>query len=246
MGQMIVTTSWDDGHRLDLRLADLLRTLEIRGTFYIAPRNREFTSGNRLDPTDICALAKDFDIGSHTMTHPVLTRVGSSVASGEIGDSRKFLEDASGRVVDTFCYPRGRYSATHVKMVKAAGYRYARTVRPFAATLPRDPFQARTTLEAGRFARWRAPLDLSHASVLTGRSPLRLRSWEDLAVALFDKTYAQSGVFHLWGHSWVLDSRAEWIRLERVLAYIGRRQDVRYMTNSEVAGHVTTSFDEDR
>lgn len=31
--QIIVTTSWDDGHKLDLKLAKLLEKHEIRGTF---------------------------------------------------------------------------------------------------------------------------------------------------------------------------------------------------------------------
>ena len=31
-----ITTSWDDGHTLDLRLADLLDKYDLRGTFYVA------------------------------------------------------------------------------------------------------------------------------------------------------------------------------------------------------------------
>jgi hypothetical protein len=32
-----VTTSWDDGHKLDMKLAVLLKKYGIKGTFYICP-----------------------------------------------------------------------------------------------------------------------------------------------------------------------------------------------------------------
>jgi hypothetical protein len=34
-----ITTSWDDGHPSDLRLADLLHKHSLRGTFYVPPEN---------------------------------------------------------------------------------------------------------------------------------------------------------------------------------------------------------------
>lgn len=36
---LLFTTSWDDGHPLDLRLAELLVTYGFRGTFYVPCRN---------------------------------------------------------------------------------------------------------------------------------------------------------------------------------------------------------------
>jgi len=36
MKKVIVTTSWDDGHLLDLRLAQLLQDAGLKGTFYIS------------------------------------------------------------------------------------------------------------------------------------------------------------------------------------------------------------------
>ena len=35
MRKAIVTTSWDDGHPLDLRVVDLLARYGIKGTFYV-------------------------------------------------------------------------------------------------------------------------------------------------------------------------------------------------------------------
>ena len=35
MDRVIITTSWDDGHSLDLKLAGLLQKYDIPATFYI-------------------------------------------------------------------------------------------------------------------------------------------------------------------------------------------------------------------
>ena len=43
---MLVTTSWDDGRKYDLRLARSLKQYGLKATFYIAPRNRELAEGD--------------------------------------------------------------------------------------------------------------------------------------------------------------------------------------------------------
>ncbi len=55
-----------------------------------------------------------------------------------------------------------------------------------------------------------------------------------MAIALFDTVLETGGVFHLWGHSWELDGRRDWERLDRVLDYIAGRSDVRYVANGEL------------
>src|SRR5207237_6708341 len=68
-----VTTSWDDGHKLDVRLAALLKKYGIKGTFYICPQDQEFKDEDLLSPQDILSISQDFEIGGHTITHPHLT-----------------------------------------------------------------------------------------------------------------------------------------------------------------------------
>lgn len=41
MDKAIVTTSWDDGHPSDLKLAELLKRYDVPATFYIPIDNRE-------------------------------------------------------------------------------------------------------------------------------------------------------------------------------------------------------------
>ena len=67
---MRIETSWDDGHELDLRLADLLRKYKLPATFYINTVSEEKREGKDLSEDDIVSLAKDFEIGGHTVSHP--------------------------------------------------------------------------------------------------------------------------------------------------------------------------------
>ena len=77
-------TSWDDGRYQDFRLAELLKKYEIPAIFYI-PVNCE------IDKDGILKLAKDFEIGSHTLTHALLTRISLDNAEREIKGGKEIL-----------------------------------------------------------------------------------------------------------------------------------------------------------
>ena len=101
--ECFVTTSWDDGHVLDLRLAKLLKKYQLAGTFYVSPFDREFMLEQRLDVEQIRLLSKDFEIGAHTMTHPLLTTIPDEEAATEIRESKTYLEAIIGKPVTSFC-----------------------------------------------------------------------------------------------------------------------------------------------
>ena len=72
---------------------------------------------------------KDIKIGSHTLSHPFLTKISREDAKKEIEFSKKNLEDKLGIEIDTFCYPYGDYDEEIVKIVKESGYKYAFTTK---------------------------------------------------------------------------------------------------------------------
>jgi peptidoglycan/xylan/chitin deacetylase (PgdA/CDA1 family) len=67
------------------------------------------------------------EIGSHTVTHPVLTRVTPDRLHRELEQSRRRLEDMLGHPVTSFCYPNGAYDRTVRDAVARTGYRLAVT-----------------------------------------------------------------------------------------------------------------------
>jgi peptidoglycan/xylan/chitin deacetylase (PgdA/CDA1 family) len=67
------------------------------------------------------------EIGSHTLTHPILTGLGDARLREEVAQSRERIQTALGREVETFCYPNGDYDARTRREVARAGYRLAVT-----------------------------------------------------------------------------------------------------------------------
>src|ERR1700736_4578010 len=88
----MVTTSWDDGHRLDRRLGDLLDHHGMAATFYVAPETTQLGPEDRLGDNGIRQLDQRFEIGGHTLTHPLLSVISLEAAAGEITDGKDSLE----------------------------------------------------------------------------------------------------------------------------------------------------------
>lgn len=65
-------------------------------------------------------------IGAHTLTHPMLRKVDN--AYQEITDSKRILEELTGRIIKYMAYPYGRQSSISrkvTKMAQKAGYELA-------------------------------------------------------------------------------------------------------------------------
>lgn len=230
--QIIVTTSWDDGHQLDARMAELLDEAGCSGTFYVSPRSREIPPDQRIQPSSLRDLSTRFEVGSHTLSHRHLTRIASDEAAREIAEGKQAVEDVLGQAVTSFCYPYGAYGPEHVAMVREAGFRVARTTRRFGASRSPDPLQMGTTTHAARYRRdalaiWRFT-----------KSPTKVvrmwRDWDVLARHLLEDIYERGGVVHIWGHSWEIDENGDWGRLSAFLGDLLSHDGVRTLTNGEL------------
>jgi peptidoglycan/xylan/chitin deacetylase (PgdA/CDA1 family) len=72
-------------------------------------------------------LAAGHEIGSHTISHPRLTRLSPAELREEIGASKRRLEDRFGIAIRHFCYPYGDCDQRVVEEVAHAGYETACT-----------------------------------------------------------------------------------------------------------------------
>lgn len=71
--------------------------------------------------------AGGMEIGSHTKTHPILTKVKDQPMAAEIRESKRVIEEKTGKEVTTIAYPVGVRFAYSEKIKQAArdsGYRY--------------------------------------------------------------------------------------------------------------------------
>ena len=232
MKPVIVTTSWDDGHKLDLKLAEMLKRYGIRGTFYISPQTLEFPVDERLSAEEIRQLAQDFEIGAHTMTHPHLSRLDATDARREIVASKKALEFITGKPVSSFCYPYGDYSEETKRLVREAGFSCARSVKRFMTDSP-DRLATGTSVDT-----FDHRVDgMVSVLRLCGSRPWqvsRLRRWDNLAKVMFAQARERGEVFHLWGHSHEIEANNCWGRLEAFLTWLREQPDVSYVCNADV------------
>src|SRR5215831_118843 len=236
MKTAVLTTSWDDGHRCDVRLARMLKEHGLRATFYVAPENQEFAKQDLLSLPEIKDLSQDFEIGAHSMTHRQLPTISEQEAAREIIESKAVLEQVIGKEIKAFCYPGGAYTKLHVQQVKDTGYRYARTVDRYRFKVE-DPYQAGTSLHVYNH---RFGFDLWHTARFVKFQPikvLRCLEWDALAKAMFDQVIKEGGIYHIWGHSWEIDEHGDWEPLENVFRYISANPKVSYVTNGELGAY---------
>jgi peptidoglycan/xylan/chitin deacetylase (PgdA/CDA1 family) len=125
------------------------------------------TSNLMLTREMISNLARHgIEIGGHTVTHPILTKVDDEAARIEVVENKHVLEGLIGKPLRLFAYPNGKigmdFDQRHVRMVREAGYSAAFTTAIGALSVNDDPMQ----LPRGR------PWDLTPL-----RFSLRLLSW---------------------------------------------------------------------
>jgi peptidoglycan/xylan/chitin deacetylase (PgdA/CDA1 family) len=114
---------------------------------------------------DLRALrASGHEIGSHSLSHPLLPQCSDAELERELVDSKLEIERAIGGAVTSFCYPNGDFDSRVLEAVEKAGYARAVTTR--------HGWNARA---APRFALRRCDLSYIHCADRHGRfSPARL------------------------------------------------------------------------
>lgn len=249
----LFTTSWDDGHPLDLRVADLLQKHGLQGTFYVPGR---VAPGGCCNPEGFAVMAGpalrrlgvEFEIGSHTLDHQSLDGLPIDAARHQIVAGKQWLEDQLGRPVAGFCYPNGHHNAAVCGLVRESGFQYGRTTEDMHDGPSADPFQMPVSLhfyprrrvdvarsfvreERRRLGEWRWPRRLP-----TFLAAVTKVDFEARFRALVDRVCERGGVFHMWGHSWEIDRFNGWALLDSVLRYAAERVPAEArVSNAEIA-----------
>jgi L-malate glycosyltransferase len=238
---VLMTTSWDDGDPLDLRVAELLAKYGLTGTFYV-PR-----SGQRavMHDSAIRELSKTFEIGGHTLEHVAIDRLSEGEARVQLSGSKEWIEQLTGKDCRVFCFPGGKFRNKQLRLVREAGYQAARTVELLSTRSPQcvdGLWLIPTTVQVfphGPSAYAKNALKRFSSSVMfRPRGGLIARDWAALAKELFFRTIERGGVFHLWGHSWEIEEQGQWENLENFLMTMCRwREELKGVTNSELCAY---------
>ncbi len=235
---VIVTTSWDDGDRADLRVMEMLAAHGMKGTFYV-PIDA-FKAGRELTDQQMRKMAAEkFEIGSHSVSHRSLNELSRGDQRRQIFDCKRILEDRLGQPIKTFCYPNGKVTRHAVRCVEEAGYQGARTARMLRSSLDFPRFEMPTTIQAYPLVPGHYIRNLLRGGNVAGLVDygLRLRraaSWVDVCKMLFDDVSKKGGCWHLYGHSWELEELNLWEPVEELFGYVSKKEGVHYLTNAGV------------
>ncbi len=122
-----VGITFDDGNRSDVLVAaPALRAHGFSATFYVCGARVGAEGG--LDAGEVRRLVEEgFHVGSHGMTHRFLSALSAPDEAGELSRSRLLLEEITGRVVDHFAPPGGRYGGRTLRTLTGLGYRAVAT-----------------------------------------------------------------------------------------------------------------------
>ena len=234
--QTTVTTSWDDGHSADLRVADLLAAHGLKGTFYVAfnhPGSKE------ISDQDIRILSRmGMEIGSHTLTHRLLTGRPAAEVRHELSESKRRLEDILGTPVSAFSYPQGAFTAAARAALVDTGYHLGRSTIAFRTAYDFDPSLMPISVEFcrnSRIAIIRHALRDGNLAGLGNWARLARLEVDPLSLGrlIFDEVLARGGIFHLNARSWEMESNELWREFEAIIRYIAQFPAVRHVTNSE-------------
>ncbi|GAB4215068.1 MAG: polysaccharide deacetylase family protein [Rhodoferax sp.] len=161
----VVGITFDDGYRNNLEhAAPVLQALGFSATCYAVSAklggandwdaSQGIAAAALMDAAELrqwCAAG--LDVGAHTRQHRDLCQCSMVQAKDEISLSKTELSAQIGQSVEHFCYPYGRFDASHRAQVAQAGFASATSTERGRAqagddllALPRVPVLRATTL----------------------------------------------------------------------------------------------------
>jgi peptidoglycan/xylan/chitin deacetylase (PgdA/CDA1 family) len=135
-----VVITFDDGCETDLiSAAPILREFGFNGTFYVTVGFLE--KHGYLSRAQLRQLSDlGFEVGSHSMTHSYLTDLPQERVTHEIATSKEELEQITGRAIQHFSCPGGRWDRRVAETARQSGYRSVTTSRMVANSGHSDPY----------------------------------------------------------------------------------------------------------
>lgn len=231
-----VTLSYDDNHKFNLHLMDIIDRYGLKCTFNINSggilRNIEGTSPTCLSVDDLnTMLDHGHEIAVHGSEHiaPGMTPLANAVRDDVHG--REELEKLLGRIIRGMAYPnsgirRFYNGATYEEVrayLKAMGIVYARSLGA-----DNDRFE----LPADWY-NWCATAHHNNGAIFNYIDKFLAL---DLSQGYPNAIYSR--LFYIWGHSFEFENKGNWDRLEEISQKLGGHDDIWYATNIEIYDYV--------
>jgi peptidoglycan/xylan/chitin deacetylase (PgdA/CDA1 family) len=228
-----VTTSWDDNDKDNMKIASVLDSFGLKGTFYI-----DFSDAKEhLSDSQIRELSGKHEVGSHTWSHADMRSCDESKIQSELTESRKVLEDTTGDRIFGLAYPYGHHTYVAGKIAKECGYIFARTTELGHVNFP-PPDHYSWGVSYYALKRSGLPKKLISRHTISRTALVYLFNMtsksSDLALKLLEKAMLREGVWHIYGHADEVIQPVHNEELIRICRHVAGQKHVWYTTNSNL------------
>ena len=182
-------------------------------------------------------LSKRFEVGGHTFNHLTAEELDLKTWETEVKTCYDWLSDTTGNAPVSFCFPKGKYNKGAADAVFRTGFKLARTTELLNLTTGTGRIVP-TTIQVYEHSR------TTYLKRLLKRTKFKnLFFWtntscqtgiESLTDKYLEETIAQKGCLHIWGHSWEIENKGLWKKMENVFKTISGIQEVKYVSNKDI------------
>lgn len=216
---MRIAFTWDDGAPEDVKLMDLHNKYNIPGMFFVPTSNSE--GRKTLSPTTMREqFSPIISFGGHTQDHVYLTDIPISDVKGEIIDNKHYLEDITGKPIDHFCLPGGKYKNEILNIVFES-FKTVRTADTMNFKLTGNickptfhiyPRGIRSLV--GNGIRNKSYSDVIH--IMENHKI----SYFDMILSLLEMHKKDDSTIVIWGHSWEIEEFDLWSIVEKLFSVV--------------------------
>lgn len=125
-----IILTFDDGYDdFYTNAYPLLQKYQIKATAYIVPNFLNKVHYMTSAQVKELSLSPLITIAAHTMNHVDLRKTNQKITMQEVLGSKTYLEKLTGKTVNHFAYPFGKYTNDTVNTVEKAGFATATTMK---------------------------------------------------------------------------------------------------------------------
>lgn len=212
-----LTFSYDDGEIYDRRLAELLRSHGLKGTFHLNSGNleRQEKGAHYVGVGELKQVYEGHEIACHGMEHRNPTILTKQQLLLELEDDRRELEKLTGQMIQGLSYAFGSYDQNVIEVAKTLGIKYSRTVNSTHGFFP-----------PADFMQWHPTCHHDDRLLELGDSFLHVAEYYELPL------------MYVWGHSFEFGCSGDWGVIEAFAEKMAGKEDIWYATNMEICNYI--------
>lgn len=210
--------SYDDGFKDDIRLCELMKKYNIKGTFNLNTNHIIAKNDKKLHEEDCKKLYNDplFEVAVHGSNHSFLGHLATGTASMEILEDRRELERIFEKPIFGMVCPYNDVTDELIEAMKICNIKYCRGPKSTENfELPENKLRMVPTCH---------------------HNNPNLMNLADEFIDLIPKKDGK--FFYVWGHSFEFDKNDNWDMMEKFLEKMSNKEDIWYCTNIEFAEYI--------